>query len=169
MHFMIFDLTFGFFDKLWGFSKFWSFCENFGLGFCLNDFKSSCITLHLHFNYIFMHYRCVLYMLNCCVLLDLDWVKLMVIFMLHITCSCIFMHTFLQLFTFLYINLFGAFLRVCLSPSLFLALVCFMAPRRKSTPSQNPLRSGASSSNFTPSHVRFLDEKAKSDFSQNFA
>ena len=44
-----------------------------------------------------------------------------------------------------------------------------MAPKRKSTPSQNPLLSGASSSDPTPSHVKFRDEKAKLDFSENFS
>ena len=45
-----------------------------------------------------------------------------------------------------------------------------MAPKRKSTPSRNPLRSGAStSSDPTPSHVRFRDEKAKSDLFENFS
>ena len=45
-----------------------------------------------------------------------------------------------------------------------------MALKRKSTPSQNPLRSGAStsSSNITPSHVWFCDDKARKDFSENF-
>ena len=62
--------------------------------------------------------------------------------------------------------LFGAFLRV----SLFLALVCYMAPKRKSIPSQNPLCSGTSiSSDTTPSHVRFCDDKAWKDFSENFS
>ena len=49
---------------------------------------------------------------------------------------------------------------------------CVMAPKRKSTPSRNPLHSRASSSSSlsdpTPSHVRFHDEKAKSDFFENF-
>ena len=47
-----------------------------------------------------------------------------------------------------------------------------MTPKRKFTPSRNPLHFGASSSspsNPTPSHVRFRDEKAKSDFSKNFS
>ena len=107
-----------------------------------------------------MHYRCVLYMLNCCVLLGLDWAEPMMLFMLHITCSCIFMHTYLQFFIFLYFDFFGAFLRVSLSPSLLLALVCSMAPKRRSTSSWNPLLSEASSSSFpsdpTPSHIRFV-------------
>ena len=50
---------------------------------------------------------------------------------------------------------------------------CVMAPKRKSTPSRNLLHFGASSSsspsNPTPSHVQFLDEKAKSDFFENFS
>ena len=45
-----------------------------------------------------------------------------------------------------------------------------MAPKRKSTPSQNPLRSGApSSSDPTPSHLRFHDEDARKDSSENFS
>ena len=45
-----------------------------------------------------------------------------------------------------------------------------MAPKRKSTPSQNPLRSGASSSSdSTPSHIRFRDEDARKAFSENFS
>ena len=103
--------------------------------------KSSCIASHEHYNYIFMHYRCVLYLLHCCVLLGLDWVELMMFLSLHVTCSCIFMHTYLQFFIFLYIDVVSAFLLVSLSPSLFLSVSCFMAPKRKSIPSQNPLPS----------------------------
>ena len=60
----------------------------------------------------------------------------------------------------------------CLSlPSLFLfMLLMSMAPKRKSTPSQNPLRSRASSSSDpTPSHIWFRDEDAQKDFSENFS
>ena len=35
--------------------------------------------------------------------------------------------------------------------------------------SQNPLRSGASTSDSTPSNVQFYDEKAHQDFSENFS
>ena len=55
--------------------------------------------------------------------------------------------------------------------SLFLALVCSMAPKQKSTSSQNPLHFGASSfspSDPIPSHIRFHDEKAQLEFSKNF-
>ena len=46
-----------------------------------------------------------------------------------------------------------------------------MAPKRKSTLSQNPLRSGAStsSSDPTPSHVWFYNDKARKDISENFS
>jgi len=45
-----------------------------------------------------------------------------------------------------------------------------MAPKCKSTPSWNPLCSGAStSSNPTPSHIRFRDKKTKLDFFENFS
>ena len=64
-------------------------------------------------------------------------------------------------------------LSLSLSPSLFLALVCSMAPKSESTPSQNPLCSGAptssSSSDPTPSHVRLRDDKARKDFLENFS
>ena len=50
---------------------------------------------------------------------------------------------------------------------------CIMAPKRKSIPSGNLLHFGASSSSSpfdpTPSHVWFRDEKAKSDFLENFS
>ena len=45
-----------------------------------------------------------------------------------------------------------------------------MAPKRKSTPARNPLRSGASSSsNPTLSHIRFRDDDAFKAFSKNFS
>ena len=60
-----------------------------------------------------------------------------------------------------------------LSLSLSLSVSCSMAPKRKSTPSRNSLQSGASSSspstNSTPSHIWFCDEKACTDFSENFS
>ena len=46
----------------------------------------------------------------------------------------------------------------------------FMAPKCKSTLSQNPLCSGAStSSDPTPLHIRFHDEDAQKTFSENFS
>ena len=43
-----------------------------------------------------------------------------------------------------------------------------MALKRKSAPSWNPLRSGASSSS-NPSSIWFCDEDARKDFSENFS
>ena len=92
---------------------------------------------------------------------------------LHITCSCIFVHTYLQVSIFAILYLIGTFMIVSLSPSFSLSYVsCVMAPKRKSTPFLNPLSFGASSSSPsdpTPSHVWFRDEKAKSDFLENFS
>ena len=59
----------------------------------------------------------------------------------------------------------GAF-SVCLLFSLSDNLC--MACKRKFAPSRNPLHSGASSSDPTPLHVWFRDEKACQDFSKNF-
>ena len=44
-----------------------------------------------------------------------------------------------------------------------------MAPKHNSTPSRNPLRSGTSSSNPTPTHIWFHDGKAHQDFLENFS
>ena len=67
--------------------------------------------------------------------------------------------------------MFGTFLIVILSLPLFqFLLVMSMAPKRKSTPTRNPLRSSASSSsNPTLSHIRFLDDDAFKAFSENFS
>ena len=66
--------------------------------------------------------------------------------------------------------MFGAFLIVSFFPlSTLFTLIVFMAPKCKSTLSQNPLHSGASSSSDpTPSHIRFRDEDTRKDFSENF-
>ena len=79
-------------------------------------------------------------------------------------------HAYIPPFLYIHILIYvGAFLCVSLSPSFFLSISCSMAPKQKSTPSQNPLCSGVSSSDSTPSHVRFRDEKAKLDFMKNFS
>ena len=68
-------------------------------------------------------------------------------------------------------ELFGAFLIVSFFPfSLLFTLVVSMAPKHKSAPSQNPLRSRASSSSDpTPSYIRFCDENARKDILENFS
>ena len=60
----------------------------------------------------------------------------------------------------------------CLSLFLFFMfmLVMSMAPKCKSTLSQNPFRFVASSSiDSTPSHIWFRDEDVRKDFSENFS
>ena len=55
-------------------------------------------------------------------------------------------------------------------PLLLFTLVVSMAPKRKSTPAQNPLHSGASLfSDPSPSHIRFRDDDAFKAFSENFS
>ena len=120
-----------------------------------------------------MHYRCVLYLLLWCVLVGLDWAEPIMNLYLHVTCSCILMHTYLQFYILWYIYCWyfsNCLLFLSFSPSY---VSCVMAPKRKSIPSQNSLCSGASSSSSpsdpTPSHIQFCDEKAKSNFFENFS
>ena len=82
-------------------------------------------------------------------------------------------HAYVPLILYILIYLlFGTFLIVSLSfsPSY---VSCVMALKRKSILSWNLFHSEASSSSSpsdpTPSHIRFHDEKAKSDFSENFS
>ena len=87
---------------------------------------------------------------------------------LHVICSCIFMHTYLHFFTFLYTTILVIFW-LSSSLSFFLVLVYSMTPKRKSTSFQNLLRFRVSSSSDpTPSSVRFCDDEARKDFSENF-
>ena len=73
------------------------------MGLCSNDVKSSYIAFHEHFNYIVMHFRCVLYMLSCCVLLGLDWARPMMYFCF----AChMFMHFHAYVSSFLYIFIY---------------------------------------------------------------
>ena len=118
-----------------------------------------------------MHFRCVFTLLQWCVLVGLDWAEPMMFLSLHVTCSCIF-HLYVPSFIFIVILIYaGAFLHVSFSLSLsFFRLVALWHQN------ENPLRpktlfcSGASSSSdTTPSHVRFSEDKARKDFSKNFS
>ena len=96
----------------------------------------------------------------------------MILFTLHIICSCIFMHTYLTFNIFVYIWTVWSFSECFFLPPHSLVYVsASMAPKRKFAPSQNPLRSRAStsSSDPTPSSIRFHDEDAWKDFSENFS
>ena len=107
-----------------------------------------------------------------CVLVGLDWVEPMMQFRLHVTCSRI-SHAYILYFSIylLYLNYFGAFLIVSFFPlSILFAIVVSMAPKRKSTPARNPLRSGASSSSDSAHlSLRFRDDDAHKAFSENFS
>ena len=111
-------------------------------------------------------------MLKSCVLVGLEWAKPIMYLLLHVTWSCI-IHAYVPFLSFLLILLFLVLFYISLSLSLSLLVSLLMAPKKsKTTPSQNPLRSGASSSSFvdpTLSHVRFRDDKARKDFSENFS
>ena len=97
-------------------------------------------------------------------------------FLLHVTCSCI-LHAYVFLFTYsYYCELFWDFSDcLFLSPSLSLLLFLFtlvisIAPKCKSTPARNPLRSRASSSSdSTPLSLWFRDDDAHKAFSENFS
>ena len=70
----------------------------------------------------------------------------------------------------LYLNCLELFWVFLSSPSLSSLVSVSMAPKRKSAPSWNPFHSGAlSSSDPTPSSIRFQDEDAWKDFSENFS
>ena len=81
------------------------------------------------------------------------------------------MHTYFFSIFLIYLKLLGTFLIVILS----LLLCCFtlvvsMAPKRKSTPARNPLHfSTSSSTDHSPSTVRFCDDDAFKAFSENFS
>ena len=91
---------------------------------------------------------------------------------LHVTCSYI-SHAYIP--SFQYIWYYWCCLRLFWLSFLFLPLFLFtlvvsMAPKRKSTPARNPLCSGASSSSDpSPSNVRFRDDDAFKAFSKNFS
>ena len=83
-------------------------------------------------------------MLNylCAGRIGLDWAHDAISFAYHMFMHSPCIHTLFSIYL-LYLNCFGTFLIVSLSLPLFLfTLVVSMAPKRKSTPSQNPLRFG---------------------------
>ena len=116
---------------------------------------------------------CVYLVANLCAgRIGLGWAHDAITFACHM-----FMHShayvlYIQyiLILFCCLGLFWLSLSYSLSLSLLFALACFMAPKCKSTSSRNLLRSGASTSS-DPTHfsVWFDNEKAKSDFFENFS
>ena len=111
-----------------------------------------CITFA--FSQYFMHFRCVFYMLKSYVLVGLDWAELMMLMLLHVTCSCIF-YAYIPFFSYFDIDVVQYS-----STSLSLSLSRIVSQ----------IVSGASSSSdSSPLHVRFCDNKARQDFSENFS
>ena len=89
--------------------------------------------------------------------------------MSHVHAFSMHMYLFSHILTIL--NCFGTFLIVSFSLPLFLLmLIVSMAPKRKSTPARNPLRSGVSSSfDFAPFSLRFRDYDTHKAFLENFS
>ena len=90
---------------------------------------------------------------------------------LHVTCSCILPCMSTSFHIFFIVNYFGTFLIVSFFlPILLVTLVVSMAPKRKSTPTRNPLHSGASSSfDHAPLSLRFRNDDAHKAFLENFS
>ena len=90
---------------------------------------------------------------------------------LHVTCLCIFYAYMPLSFFFLSLVVMSFMFFYCFLPLSLSRIDCIMAPKRKSSPTQNPFRgsrSSASSNPLPPLHIRFLDEKARKDFFENF-
>ena len=106
-----------------------------------------------------------------CVLVGLDWAEPMMLFILHVTCSCI-SHTYVLSFQYTYyiwtaLGLFWLSLSLPLSSFALISLCLWHLNASLFRP--RTLFVGAStSSNPTPSSIRFRDEKAKIDFFENF-
>ena len=116
--------------------------------------------------------QCFMYLDVClnvenCVLLGLGWVESMMQFLLA---RYMFVH-FSYMHTLSFLPILFWIVMLCLSVSLSLSLSdrLRMAPKRKSTPSRNPLCPGTSSSDLTLTHIRFRDGKAHQDFLENFS
>ena len=163
MHSSLFDQTFRVLERFWDFSNIWGFRKNFGLGF------TYMILNHHALHHICIITMCVSFVAMICVgRFGLGWAHDLFTFarymFMHFSCIRTFIYLYFD------IDLYWCFSVCFFFLSLSLLVSCSMAPKRKSTPSQNPLRSGASSSfDTTPSHVQFCDDKAHKDFSENFS
>ena len=92
------------------------YCSNFGLVFEDLILKTSCIALHLHYNYIFMHLD-VYYICSInCVLVGFDWVEPMMylLCMSHVHALSMHLYVFSHILTI--VNCVRAFLIVSFFP-----------------------------------------------------
>ena len=126
----------------------------------------------LHHISIITVLSCILDVCNwlCAGRIGLGWAHDAISFADHMFIHSPCIHTLFSIHL-LYLNCFGSFLIVSLFLPLFLfTLIVSMAPKHKSAPSQNSLRSRASySSDPTPSLIWFHDKDARKDFSENFS
>ena len=124
MHFILWNLSFGIFTKFGVFQNQRGFCAIFGMGFKDLILKPSRIAFHVYYNCIFMHLVVCYTCWTACVLVGLDCVEPMMLFTLHVTCSCIFMNMYLTSIYFYISEFFGVFLIVSFFPlSLLFTLV----------------------------------------------
>ena len=150
MHSCIFRPGFGFL-KIFG--VFELFFWNFWVGLCWFGDICSCIAFSLHYNNV----SCILdvwLIIVVWVLVGLNWV---------------FTYDAFNFCT-SHVHAYVSFLSYSELMSLS-RIDCVMAPKqRKSTLTRNPLRGFESSfyDPLVPSHIRFCDEKAKTDFFENF-
>ena len=104
--------------------------------------------------------------------IGLGWAHDVFFFTLHVTCSCI-SHAYVLSFPYIWYIWIAWDFFDCSSlflPLFLFTLVVSMAPKRKSTPAQNSLHSGAfSSSDPSPSNIWFRDDDAFKAFSENFS
>ena len=70
---------------------------------------------------MFHAFRCVFTVLQCCMLVGLGWAEPMMYLYLHVTCSCIFMHMYLQVSIFVILCCW--YFSDCLSLSLYLSFL----------------------------------------------
>ena len=126
----------------------------------------------LHHISIITVLSCILDMCNwlCVSRIGLGWAHDAISFACHMFMHFPCIRTPFQYTCYIWI-FFGVFLIVSFSLPLFLfTLVVSIAPKRKSTPSRNPLRFGiSSSSDPTPSHLRFRDDDAHKAFLEKFS
>ena len=104
-------------------------------------------------------------------LVGLDWVELMMHLLSMTHVHAFSMHLYILSYILLIVNYFGTFMIVFFSlPLLLVTLVVSMAPKRKSTPTQNPLHSDASSfSDHVPLSLHFRNDDAYKAFTENFS
>ena len=110
-----------------------------------------------------------------CVLVGLDWPEPMMLFILHVTCSCILMHMFFpfNIFFDIFWTLFGLFWLISLSLSLpfsvYVSLLLWHPNVNLLHPKTLFVLGHLLLLISPPFSVQFHDEKAKSDFFENFS